>query len=541
MIDSHPATRRGLLMAGGLFTAGLILPRMAFAQGADAIADTTAGKVRGADVAGIKAFKGIPYGADTGGKNRFLPPKKPVAWTGVRDALVFGPTAPQPHGAGGEYEKLIGWDAPQPPMGEDCLTLNVWTRGLKDGAKRPVMVSFHGGGFTTGTSSVGYDGASLVRFADVVSVTVNHRLGALGYAYLHALGAPAEYNHAGVVGLMDLVQSLEWVRDNIEAFGGDPNCVMIYGQSGGGSKVAAVYAMPSAKGLFHRAAIQSSSTPVHVLQPDEAIDTVEDFASGLGVSSGGDITPLLTASWEQIIAAQLHRAPQSKLRRSGEPGPIPFQPVLDSTILPKHPFDPTAPEVSADVPLIVSNCLEDAAISFTNFDLTDAGFRTFVNKTAGESWSAKTIPLYEADGAKTPYLMQARLETDRVRGLQAIKVAEAKSAQGRAPVFKYIWEMSSAGFGGKFGAVHGSDVGPTFHAPGGLINGDSPEANALKDKMAATWVAFARTGNPNNPAIPNWPAYDAKTRATMLFDANMRVENDPRRDFRVLWSQLQEA
>jgi para-nitrobenzyl esterase len=403
-----------------------------------------------------------------------------------------------------------------------------------------VMVSFHGGGFSTGTSSVGYDGEALVRFADVVSVTVNNRLGPLGHLYMHGLGASVEYDHAANVGVMDLVASLEWVRDNIEAFGGDPDCVMIYGQSGGGSKVAAVYAMPSAKGLFHRAAIQSSSTPVHMLTPDEGDEAASNVAANLGIESRADIAKLLNASWQEIIAAQRRAGAASKLTRIDRPIQG-FGPVLDATVLPHHPFDPTAPQISADVPLIVSNCLEDAAISFSNFDLTDAGFRTFVNKTAGEGFSARTSPMYEADSAKTPYLRQARVETDRVRGLQAIKVAERKSAQGKAPVYKYIWAMPSDGFGGKFGAVHGSDVGPTFHAPGGLINGDSPAANGLKDKMAATWVAFARTGNPNTPAIPNWPAYDTKTRATLIFDANTRVENDPRRDFRVLWDQLQET
>jgi para-nitrobenzyl esterase len=423
-------------------------------------------------------------------------------------------------------------------MSEDCLTLNVWTRGLKDNGKRPVMVSFHGGGWTNGSASeVGYDGEALARFADVVCVTVNHRLGALGYLHLESLGAPARFGQSGVAGSLDMVAALEWVRDNIAGFGGDPRNVMIFGQSGGGSKVATLMAMPAARGLFHRAAIQSSSAPLRALTPLQA-----ERPASLLLEGFDSLEALQQAPWQAIVAQQANprRKTQGLMPRAAPP-PISFAPVLHPQVLPRHPFDPAAPEVSATVPLIVGNTLEDGAMGFTNFAMTDQDFRTFANKEIGESAAARATAMYEAEAVASPFLRQARLETDRVRGQAAHKLAERKAAQGRAAVYKYIWAAPSAGFGGKFGAVHGADVGPTFHAAGGLMNGDSPQARALSDQMAAAWVAFARTGNPNTAGVPQWPAYDLRRRATMIFDVRTRVEDDPRRQFRELWDELQVA
>ena len=220
------------------------------------IADTQYGKVQGMSNTTVKEFKGIPYGASTSGKNRYMPPKKPMAWTGVREALAYGQISPQTISSpASDYGQLIQWDLHYGTgMGEDVLTLNVWTPALKDGGKRPVLVSFHGGGFATGSGNgPQYDGTQQARLADAVVVTVNHRLASFGYLHLADLGAPAEFAHAGIVGMMDLVASLEWVRDNIENFGGDPAKVMIFGQSGGGAKTSTMLAIPSAKGLFHSA------------------------------------------------------------------------------------------------------------------------------------------------------------------------------------------------------------------------------------------------------------------------------------------------
>jgi len=214
--------------------------------------DTSSGKVQGMITAGIKEFKGIPYGASTSGKNRYMPPKKPIPWTGVRECFGHGQCCPQTlSNLRSEYGMMILWDQQSGGMGEDCLVLNVWTPGVNDGGKRAVLVSFHGGGFATGSGNApGFDGAQLALFGDVVVVTVNHRLSSYGYTHLADLGAPPEFAFSGVAGIMDLVASLEWVKTNIANFGGDPGRVMIFGQSGGGAKTSHILATPAAKGLF---------------------------------------------------------------------------------------------------------------------------------------------------------------------------------------------------------------------------------------------------------------------------------------------------
>src|SRR5271165_1105967 len=365
--------------------------------------ETTSGKVQGIANTGIKEFKGIPYGAPTGGKNRFMPPQKPASWTGVRECYNYGQVCPQTWSdLRSDYGMMIQWDLQPGGLGEDCLHLNVWTPGVNDGSKRAVMVSFHGGGFATGSGNApGFDGAQLARFGDVVVVTVNHRLASYGYLHLADLGAPPEFAYAGNAGVMDLVASLEWVRDNIERFGGDPQKVMIFGQSGGGAKTSTVLAMPSGKGLFHSAGVQSGST-VRLTTREQGTKLAEAFLAKLGVSKG-NFADLQKVSWQQILEAQ------SSLG-FGLGG---FGPVVDGKVLPHHPFDPVAPPESADVPVIISTTLEDAALALTNFDLDDAGLKRILAQRFKDK-ADDIYALYKRSSwteKKTPFLIQAQIFT----------------------------------------------------------------------------------------------------------------------------------
>ncbi len=497
------------------------------------VAETTYGRVRGFEAAGIKQFKGIPYGASTAGRNRFLPPKKPAPWAGERECYGACQTSPQTVASAAiDYTRLIQWDEQAGGMGEDCLHLNVFTPGIKDGKKRPVMVSFHGGGFTTGSNNLtGFYGDPLARFGDVVVVTPNHRLGSLGYLQLADLGAPAEFKYAGAAGMMDLVAVLEWVRDNAEAFGGDPDTVMIWGQSGGGAKTSVMMGLPSAKGKFHRAAIQSGSL-LRVKPRDQGAILADKLLKQLGVSAK-DMRKLQMMPWEQIIDAQAALAAADPLAD--------FSPVLDGEVILRHPFDPGAPLDSADVPVIISSALEDAALRLVNFDMTEPQLAAMAEQRF-PGHGAQIVALYRQHyPTKSPYLVQAMILTDSQLRRAVVRQAERKHALGRAPAYVYNWEWPTPAFDGKFGAVHGTDVGTAFHNTRGAMYGETPAAMTMADRHAGAWLAFARTGDPNHAGIPHWEPYTPETRNVMVFADAMQSENDHRGDFRKLWDAINPA
>jgi len=545
--SSLNSTRRGFLkglsFAVAAVGAGPSLVKNAFAQASAPssaagqttttsqlfhVVETTYGKVQGIATAGIKEFKGIPYGAPTGGKNRFMPPKKPASWTGIRECFAHGQCCPRTlSNLKSEYGMMIQWDQHSGGMGEDCLVLNVWTPGVNDNAKRAVLVSFHGGGYTTGSGNApGFDGAQLALFGDVVVVTVNHRLASYGYTHLADLGAPPEFAYAGVTGIMDLVASLQWVHDNIANFGGDPGRVMIFGQSGGGAKTSTVLATPSAKGLFHRAAVQSGSS-LRLTTREAATKTAEQLLTKLEIPKTR-IADIQKISWQQLLEAQ-----------TGITG---FSPVMDGTVLPHHQFDPVALPESADVPMIISTTLEDAALSLTNFNVDEAGLKSVLSQRYADKADAILALYKQRYPQKSPFLIQAQVFTDSGFRRSAITQAERKAALGKAPAYMYLWSWVSPGHAGKFGAVHGTDVSASFHnIRDNIVGVGNTIGKVMCDRLASAWVAFAKSGDPNNPMIPKWPAYDATTRATMVFDTDTRVENDPRGEIRKFWESMPPA
>lgn len=533
-------SRRGFVKRVSMLTAGVgLAPAVSFSAAADEgrlfrrnktiVAETIYGRVRGATVDGVHIFKGVPYGADTSGKNRFLPPRRPGPWRGVRDALEYGHIAPQAPSSGRiDYVRAIHWYDQPGGQSEDCLVLNVWTPGINDGGKRPVLVCFHGGGFVSGSGNHrGFDGEIEARNHDVVVVSVNHRLGILGYLHLADLGAPPEFAQSGVAGMLDLVAALEWVRDNIENFGGDPGAVMIFGQSGGGAKTAGLLGMPRAKGLFHRAAVQSGAS-LTVRTRESATAATERLLAQMGLTKNR-LLELQDIPFEMMIGAQAVLGAQNP--------PVSFAPVLDGVIFPRHPFEPNAPESSADVPIIVSSTLDDAALGLTNFDLDMDGLLNVVRGLAGDKAPQIVDAYRRAFPNASPFLLQARILTDRGFRRSAITMAERKAAQRGAPAYMYLVTYEAPAYGGKFGAVHGVDVELVLNQYGGELTGTGPVARKLADTMGAVWANFARTGDPNVHGLPNWSAYNAESRATLIVDANLRVENDPWGDLRALWTE----
>jgi para-nitrobenzyl esterase len=507
------------------------------AAGDSVTATTSAGAVRGIVDEGINVFKGIPYGDTTAGRNRFMPPKPPVAWKGTRDALAYGPTAPQTVGAIDVRGRAAR--ARLPEEAEDCLVLNVFTPALSGGRNRPVMVWLHGGGFSSGSGSTPIlDGTSLARSGDAVVVTINHRLNVFGFTYLGE-AAGSDFALSGGVGLLDIVAALQWVRDNIDRFGGDPNLVTIFGQSGGGRKVATLMAMPEAKGLFHRAIIESGAV-LRLTEREDAIRATDLLLAEVGLGRGR-ARELQNVPMDRLLAA--NAAVNAKLP-SREPGMTANSPTVDGRAIPNHPWDPSAPGLSASIPLLIGYARTEETLydrpTPETLALDDAGLKLRAEKRIGGD-PGRVIEIYrKAHPDATPWDLWILIATDHPRGTYSRELAKRKAVQGGAPAFAYRFDWETPEGGGHMRSPHTVEIPFVFNnitIAGPLIS-KMPEAHALAGKVSAAWVSFARTGNPNTPGLPKWPGYSATARDTMLFNNDSRVVQDPDREPRLVMEQV---
>lgn len=485
---------------------------------------TSYGPVRGLHEEGIYIFKGLRYASPPVGELRFKPPVPPEPWTEPLEAYEFGNQAMQSVGPGGPAAGSQKTD-------EDCLFLNVWTPGLGN-KKRPVMVWLHGGGFSSGSGGDAFsNGKNLSRKGDVVIVTVNHRLNVFGFLQLgEAWGA--DYASSGQAGMLDIVMSLKWVRDNIANFGGDPGNVTIFGESGGGRKVAMLMAMEPAKGLFHKAIIQSGSG-LDAPSKTEAIETGRGLLKNLGIAEG-DVKALMSADALSIFNAQPKTPPTPPSPTDQLTVPIVgFVPCVDGIALKRKPFIPDAPAISADIPLMIGSNKDEMAIFHGNDPkfgkYTDMEFIEHV-KNVLPNKADELIPALRSafpDYSPTDLIVA----TDSLKGyfIATAFQAERKAALNGAPVYVYLMEWETMADNRRLRAHHALDVPLVFdnvEATRSMV-GEGPEPQRMADLMSSVWIAFARTGNPNTAGLPKWPAYTLENRGTMFFNIESHVVEKP--------------
>jgi para-nitrobenzyl esterase len=508
----------------------------------DEIVEIVSGKVRGVNLGGIKVFKGIPYGGPVAEAGRFRPPVPPAPWPRVRDALEYGPTAFQDQDAFGIAPQVLEVLPLREaiPMNENCLVLNVWTPALNDNGKRPVMFWCHGGAFIAGSgSSPWYDGTNLSRKGDVVVVTINHRLGAFGYLHLQDLGGD-EFASSGNAGMLDIVLALQWVRENIAQFGGDPGNVTIFGESGGGAKVSVLMGMPAARGLFHNAIIQSGPA-VEMMSRAGATATAEQVLAELGLQPN-QLDQLRRISAERLLDAQRAILRKFSLMSFANRRRIGFNPVVDGKNLPAGPFEPVAPAVSSEVPLIIGTNKDEMTLFFAFApwaeNLDEAGLRERVGMVMGERADSVLAGYRRARPHDSPCELLLAMATDAGIRMPSLVIAERKAALRGAPVFVYLFSWETPVLDGRLKPPHALEIPFVFDTlENSPLAGDSPTRFALAEKMSRTWIAFARTGNPDNDAIPHWPAYSVAERPTMIFDDECHVMSDPYGQERLAWSK----
>ncbi len=496
-----------------------------------AVTNTSAGKVRGYINNSIFTYKGIPYAE----AKRFEAPQKTATWSGVRSSLSYGPVAPLVDATTSvqdesEFVFHHDWGF----TNENCLVLNVWTPGINDGKKRPVMFWIHGGGFTAGSSQElpSYDGENLAKKGDVVVVSINHRLNVLGFLDLSAYGE--KYKHSANSSMLDINAALEWVRDNISNFGGNANNVTIFGQSGGGAKVNTLMAMPASKGLFHKAINQSGSFRTNMLDKATTQDIAAEVMKVLNLQPGqADSLQKIPFAVLSDAGKKALKAVADKMKAAGKPVigfGLNWGPSNDGVDLPYQLFSNEAFELSKDIPLLIGTTKNEFT-PFTNGALTNASMDK-IKETIKTRQGAKADAYIAA--VKKAYPNDTKpsdlLDVDVTFRPGAVQQANQKSALNAAPVYMYLFTWQSPVMDGKFKAVHCMDIPFAFNNIKRCheMTGGNPDAYILADKVSAAFINFARSGNPNNKGLPTWPAYSTANTATMHF--NNKCEIKPQLD-----------
>lgn len=520
-----------LLPAGGLWSAKLFA-----ASASGPSVDTRFGSIRGYQENGIHVFKGVPYGADTGGRNRFLPARDPEPWSGIRDCIDYGDTAAQLQGG-----QMAGT--------EDCLVLNIFTPSVNDNRKRPVMLWLHGGGFETlSGSSPLYNGVNLSTRGDVVVVSLNHRLNIFGFLHLGDMpGAQqtSDFGQAGNQGMLDIVHALKWLREHVERFGGDPDNITIFGESGGGRKVTTLLGMPDAQGYFHRAIVQSG--PGMALQPrDRAHEMALAVMRELNVQAD-DLQALQHVSAAALLRAfsTINGALDGDARFKGIQEQRGFVPTVGIDSLPQHAFNPNSTPISASIPLLIGSNKHEYAFFgardpiVQRRELTMDALRQRVEVIAGAA-ADRVMNVYQRTYPEAdPSWLWILITSDRTYRFDSITMAQRRAmADGQAPVWMYFFEWETPASDMK--AHHALEISFVFdnttREP--AMSGGGQQAAALAANMSDAWIAFARSGNPNTQGLPEWPSYDIRTRDTMVFNNTSRIVQDPHAEVRQLWSTL---
>lgn len=514
------------------------------AEARPVLGETSHGRIRGQRIRGVNIYKGIPYAGAVSGERRFRGPAPLQPWTGVLDTLQPGAPAIQPPRQN------------EPPPAEDCLFLNVWTPA-NDNRKRPVMFYSHGGGYVVGSgATAGQDGANLARNFDVVVVETNHRLGLLGFLSLEEV-AGSDYQGSGNMGLLDIIEGLRWVKENIAAFGGNPDNVMIFGESGGGGKTSCLYAMPGAAPYFNKASIESGPG-VRMRTQESAVATTAYVLDTLGIAQS-DWRKLLEVPAADLLALQnsIPPVPPSLGRQADSGISLGFGPVVDGIALPNHPFDPTAPAISRDKPLLVG--WNEDEFTFFAWEQRDTSaweldFTTLPGALEAQfgSDAEKIVEVYRQanPGATAPDIFIA-VSSITMMGLGSVEIAEKKTLQGGAPAYLYNFgyktEMTIPGTDYAMGTPHAMDISFKFNnevpplpgeEPRPSFGGRRPERFAASHHFAELWTTFARTGVPAAEQVPEWPAYNLTDRPTMRIDSSCEIINDRYSEELAMWREL---